>query len=411
MGKISPPSIKYIINAKFNVEGVVEKPDVIGAIFGQTEGLLGEELELRELQKKGKIGRINAELEVSGSKTTGTIEIPTSIDKAETTIIAAAIETIDRIGPCDAKFEVKSVEDVRSSKREYILERAKKLMEKLSSSTPELREMEKDIVNHTKISKVREYGRELLAAGPNIESASEMIIVEGRADVLNLLKYGIKNAIAMNGTVIPETVKTLTEKKEATLFIDGDRGGLLIATDAIKNAKISFVTRAPDGKEVEELTDKEIMICLRNRLSVDDFTNKFLKRSRQRRIRKAETEGKRETKTEKIEPTVEKIEKLELTKEMKLSLQKQFKEIKGTKSALLIGTDRSNKLKVVKKVSSSEIVRNLYALKKRNKQVYVLIMDSTVTASIIRAAEKINCQYIAAKNFATTSDKVELLSF
>ena len=411
MGKISPPSIKYIINAKFNVEGVVEKPDVIGAIFGQTEGLLGEELELRELQKKGKIGRINAELEVSGSKTTGTIEIPTSIDKAETTIIAAAIETIDRIGPCDAKFEVKSVEDVRSSKREYILERAKKLMEELSSSTPELREMERDIVNHTKISKVREYGRELLAAGPNIESASEIIIVEGRADVLNLLKHGIKNAIAMNGTVIPETVKTLTEKKEAILFIDGDRGGLLISTDAIKNAKINFVARAPDGKEVEELTDKELMICLRNKLSVDDFTNKFLRKSRQRRTRRAEIEGKRETKVEKIEPIVEKIEKLELTKEMRLSLQKQFKEIKGTKSALLIGKDKGDKLKVIKKVSSSEIVRNLYTLQKRNRQIYVLIMDSTVTASIIRAAEKINCQYIAAKNFATTSDKVELLSF
>ena len=46
------------MQANFEIEGVVEKPDVIGAVFGQTEGLFGPELELRELQKSGRIGRI-----------------------------------------------------------------------------------------------------------------------------------------------------------------------------------------------------------------------------------------------------------------------------------------------------------------------------------------------------------------
>ena len=55
----SVSTTKYIINAQFEVDGVVEKPDVVGAIFGQTEGLLGEDLDLRELQKTGRIGRID----------------------------------------------------------------------------------------------------------------------------------------------------------------------------------------------------------------------------------------------------------------------------------------------------------------------------------------------------------------
>ena len=55
MGKISQVSSKYIIHANIDIEGVVDRPDVIGAIFGQTEGLLGADLELRELQKSGRI--------------------------------------------------------------------------------------------------------------------------------------------------------------------------------------------------------------------------------------------------------------------------------------------------------------------------------------------------------------------
>ena len=127
MAKISPVSSKYIVHTQITIEGVVEKPDVIGAIFGQTEGLLGNELELRELQRNGKIGRIEVQLDIRSGKTSGAIIIPSSLDKAETVIIAAALETIQRIGPCNAKVEVKHIEDVRVSKRAYVIERAKEL--------------------------------------------------------------------------------------------------------------------------------------------------------------------------------------------------------------------------------------------------------------------------------------------
>ena len=271
MGKISLQSIKYIIHIKFKANSIVEKPDVIGAIFGQTEGLLGEELELRELQKAGKIGRINVELETTENKTEGLIEIPTSLDKTQTALIAAAVETIDRIGPAEASFSLIEIEDVRSSKREYIVKRAKELVSKLLATSPKLREIEKDITEYAKTSKLCFYGPEHLAAGPNVDSAQELIVVEGRADVINLLRAGIRNVIAMNGTIIPKTITELSKTKDLTLFVDGDRGGFLVAMNALKNGKIKFVARAPDGKEVEELTEKEIFNALRHRIPVEEF--------------------------------------------------------------------------------------------------------------------------------------------
>ena len=73
MGKISQVSAKYIVHAQIQIDGVVDRPDVIGAIFGQTEGLLGSELELRELQRNGKIGRIEVKLDVKAGKSAGEI--------------------------------------------------------------------------------------------------------------------------------------------------------------------------------------------------------------------------------------------------------------------------------------------------------------------------------------------------
>ncbi|MEM4188329.1 MAG: hypothetical protein QXN56_04120, partial [Candidatus Hadarchaeum sp.] len=119
---------KYLIHAKIEASGVVERPDVVGAIFGQTEGLLGSDLDLRELLKSGRIGRIKVEINSSQGKSTGTITIPSSLDRVETAIIAASLETIDRVGPCEATIKVERIEDVRDIKRKFVVERAKELL-------------------------------------------------------------------------------------------------------------------------------------------------------------------------------------------------------------------------------------------------------------------------------------------
>src|SRR3989338_4153786 len=273
MGKISPVSIKYIIHANFIATGTVEKPDVVGAVFGQTEGLLGEDLELRELQKEGKIGRIEVETETKDGKTIGKIEIPTALDKTETTLLAAALETIERVGPSDAKMQIEEIEDVRGSKREYIMARAKALLEKVKGSQLESKEITESVKESSRISRLQEYGTERLPAGDL--SAEEIIIVEGRADVVNMLRHGIDNVIGMSGTVMPEVIKALGKEKILTLFVDGDRGGMLIAKNITENVRVNFIAFAPEGKEVEELAGKEILAALRKKIAASEFLQHF----------------------------------------------------------------------------------------------------------------------------------------
>jgi DNA primase len=261
------PTTKYVVLAAFEVEGVVEKPDVIGAIFGQTEGLFGPDLDLRELQKGGRVGRIEIQLESKHDKTTGTIMIPSSLDKVSTAIIAAAIESVDRIGPCTAKVTLEKVEDVREEKRKLILDKAKDILKKwVIEGSPSTDEMVKEVGGAIRSAEIVEFGPDKLPAGPEVQSSGSIIIVEGRADVLNLLRCGIKNTVAIEGTKIPQSIIPLCKNKEVTAFLDGDRGGDLILKELDQVTELDYLTRAPAGKEVEELTPKEIMKALRDRI-------------------------------------------------------------------------------------------------------------------------------------------------
>ena len=268
MGKISQVSSKYVVHAIIETDGTVERPDVIGAIFGQTEGLLGADLELRELQRSGRIGRIEVTIDTKGGKSSGTIIIPSSLDKAETSIVGAALEVIQRIGPCNSKIKVNNIEDVRISKRKFVIERAKELLKQMTDKVlPDSQELADEVAYSVRVMEIQTYGKDKLPAGPAIEDSDDVIIVEGRADVLNLLKHGFKNAIAMNGTSVPETIIELSKKKTMTAFVDGDRGGDLNIKELLQVADIDFVTKAPDGKEVEEITNKEIHKSLRGRIT------------------------------------------------------------------------------------------------------------------------------------------------
>jgi DNA primase len=362
--------------------------------------LLGEDLELRDLQKNGKIGRIDVELKTEESKTTGEIQIPTSLDKAETTIIAAAIETIERVGPCDAKVSIDKIEDVRVNKRTYVLERAKKLLAAMSS--PDSREMESEVSESLRTGRVQEFGDEKLPSGPDMDN-EEIIVVEGRADVLNLLKYGLKNAIAMNGASLPKTITKLGETKKLILFVDGDRGGILIAKDALANANIFAVAQAPAGKEVEELAGKEILACLRAKISAEEFRREFLRertertRRNPRMERRAESRPEtREEKAEEPESTIDEAERVKI-------LREKLKDIEGTRASLLLNSS----LSAIRKVSPGEIGNAL----RRIGRVYAIVLDGLATNTMIKIAEKAGCKYFVAKNFAVSEEtSVNLLS-
>ncbi|WP_423793358.1 DNA primase DnaG [Methanocaldococcus indicus] len=258
---------KYIIHAEIVVDGYVEKNDIIGAIFGQTEGLLGDELDLRDLQKSGRIGRIDVNIEYTNGKSIAKLEIPSSLDRVETSIIAATLETVDKVGPCTADVRVLKIEDIRERKRKYITERAKEILKEMNL-TVDINAIIEEVKESVRMSELIYYGEEKLPAGPLVDSSEEIIIVEGKADVLNLLRYGIRNVIAVEGTSIPKTIIELSKRKITTLFTDGDRGGELILKEALQVCDIDYIARAPKGREVEELTRKEIIKCLKNRVPI-----------------------------------------------------------------------------------------------------------------------------------------------
>jgi DNA primase len=267
---LDPNTTKYLIKANISADGVVEKPDVVGAIFGQTEGLLGDELDLRDLQKGGRIGRIEVEVNSTKGKSEGIVEIPSGLDQVETAILASALETIDRVGPCKAKVKIIGIEDVRVKKRDLIIERAKELLSELledsKSVSSNLAESVKEAVQ---VQEILTYGPEHLPAGPNVANSDAIILVEGRNDVLNLLRAGIKNAIAVEGTNIPKSIIELSKQKTVTAFVDGDRGGELVLRELLQTSEIDFIARAPPGKEVEELTSKQIMKSLRHKVMAE----------------------------------------------------------------------------------------------------------------------------------------------
>ena len=387
MGKISPVSIKYNIKAEINLSGMAERPDVIGAVFGQTEGLLGADLELRELQKSGKIGRIEVDVYKKNGKTQGTILIPSSMGKSETALVGAAIETIDRVGPSDSKIRVTSIKDVRQSKRDYVMKRAKVLLKQLLEAQPDVKEMKLEVSEDVRIADVEVYGKDKLAGGPDFDTSDEIIIVEGRADVVNLLRYGIKNTISLNGAKLPKTLPELIEGKTITLFVDGDRGGDLIIKSLTKELNIKDVAKAPDGKEVEELTQKEIIQALRGKSK--DSKPRATRTTRTPRTTKRSESPRRRAPRKQIPKDTSHLKELK-------------EEIVGDGAALIL----DEKLQTLGRVPVTELASTLEDI----DGAHAIVMDGKTNAAIIKAADSAEIKYIVADKKPTRDTAVQVYS-
>ena len=384
MGKISPVSAKYIVHADIKIEGVVDRPDVIGAIFGQTEGLLGSELELRELQRSGRIGRIEVETETKSGKTNGTIVIPSSLDKAETAIVGAALEIIQRIGPCNAKINVGKIEDVRISKRNFVVERAKSLLKQMmDTQMPDSQELADEVAYSVRVMEIKEYGKSRLPAGPAVEESDEILVVEGRADVLNLLKHGFKNIIALNGTSVPSDIVELGKRKILTAFVDGDRGGDLIVQELMNVTEVDFVAKAPDGKEVEEMTKKEIHKALRSRISAEQMKLEVRSKSRVavKKIGKPVIGEKTKQEPLRQRPRVT------LSEDEKQSFSEMLEDLIGTRGAYVL----DGKLNILGKVPISELQTTLKSL---NTGVHAVLFDGVIDKELLSTAEKANVNFL-----------------
>lgn len=417
MGKISPVSSKYIVHASIQINGIVDKPDVIGAIFGQTEGLLGAELELRELQRSGRIGRIEVNVETKTGKSKGEIIIPSSLDKAETAIVAAALEIIQRIGPCNAKIKVENIEDVRISKRQAVIERAKELLRTMmDSQMPDSQELADEVAYSVRVMEITEYGKGRLPAGPAIDESDEIIVVEGRADVINLLKHGFKNSIAIGGTGVPPEIADLCRKKTVTLFVDGDRGGDLIIKEMTEVAEVDFITKAPDGKELEELTKKEIHKALRGRIASEQvkmeipqmldghhqnhqqYSQKPHQENRPQMQQQRPMQGPMPQRPQQAPPQMRgaspppqaapmPVRRPRITDEEKKSFSSMLEDLVGTKGAYIL----DEKLNILGKVPLSELSTTVKSL---DSGIYAIVFDGNIDKELVITCERSRVRHL-----------------
>ena len=358
--------VKYLVRLRFEVDGVVERADVIGAIFGQTEGLFGPEMNLNELQKSWKVGRIEINLESKNDRTRGEVIIPMSTDIGTAALIAAAVESVDKVGPCSAHFTVGNIEDVRAVKRKQIVDRAKLIVRDWSSKTSsEGENLLKDVTESTKRAKVISYGMENLPAGPGVHSSDLVYLVEGRADVVLFLRAGIENVVALEGTSIPDSIIELGKKKRLIAVLDGDRGGELIEKELGQVMHVEKVIHAPQGKEVEDLTPIDVINMLR--AEKVDAVQLGLKRQRA-----ADTPPPRQHE-EADEPVVVKTREL-------------FPALNGTLEAILLDQG----LQEVGRFPISELVQKMEGT---NSALY-LIFDGIVTQRLVESAARVGVKGI-----------------
>ncbi len=384
---------KYVVRAKIEVDGVVEKSDVVGAIFGQTEGLLGEELDIRELQKTGRIGRIQVSIDSKGGKSTGIITIPSSLDKIETAILTAALETVDRVGPCLARVSMAKIEDVRDEKRKSIINRATHILRAWEDDViPESQRISEEVIKAARIGVIIKYGKDQLPAGPEINESETIIVVEGRADVLNLLKHGFRNVIAVEGTSIPETIVNLSRKKTAIAFVDGDRGGELVLKELLQLTEIDYVARAPPNREVEELSRKEIIKELRNKIPIEQYLEGY---------EKPRMEVKSVKRPTKVAP-----KKKKKSAQVPEPLIDSAENITETSEAVLFDEE----LNSIDSMPVSELTNKLQSI----DGVHAIVFDGVITQRLSDIASEKNVKYLIGARLGKITKKpldIELLTF
>ncbi|MCI0565007.1 MAG: DNA primase DnaG [Nitrososphaera sp.] len=386
--------VKYHVKLKFEVDGLVEKADIIGAIFGQTEGLLGPEMNLNELQKVSKVGRIEVNVETRGSIAKGDALIPMSTDISTAALIAAAIESIDKVGPFQAKFNLMGIDDIRAIKKKVIVDRAKKIVQDWATRTiSEGEEMLKDVYDASKPGKLTSFGKAQLACGTGVFDSDWIILVEGRADVINLLRAGFDNAIAIEGARIDETVTKLTDGKKVIAFLDGDRAGDLILKELQGVVKIDKVLRAPLGREVEECTPLEISEILKDAFATVGEVPPQQTHQHERRHPRREREPRDESPVQHHQPVSAPSEGTSQdSPEILTAIRDVYPQINETLEAVVLDGSMNQLLKV----PVSEVIKRLDSA----EGAKLLVLDGIVTQRLVDAADRAGIEYIIGHRMA-----------
>jgi DNA primase len=391
--------VKYHVKLEFEVDGIVEKADIIGAIFGQTEGLLGPEMNLNELQKVSKVGRIEVNVDTKSNTTKGDALLPMSTDISTAALISAAIESIDKVGPFQGKFLLVGIDDIRAIKKKVIVDRAKKIIQEWATKTiSEGEEMLRDVYDASKPGKLTTFGKAQLACGTGVFDSPYIILVEGRADVINLLRAGFDNSIAIEGAKIDETITNLTSGKKVIAFLDGDRAADLILKELQGLVKIDKVLRAPDGKEVEECTPLEISEILKDVIEPTGEQSDVPVRH-QRNIKKSKNYENNNTAYE-ASSNLNNDDNAVDDPQIASVIKEVYPQINETLEAMIL----DNSMQVLLKIPVSEIIKRLDSL----EGARFLVLDGIITQRLIDAAYRAGIEFVVGHRMAELKKSPEI---
>ena len=369
--------VKYHVKLSFEVDGLVERADIIGAIFGQTEGLLGPEMNLNELQRVSKVGRIEVNTFNTENTTKGDALLPMSTDIDTCSLISAAIESIDKVGPFDSSFKLDAIDDVRQSKKDDIMKRAKEIKQKWSTNAVSEGDDMLKAVHENNSDKITTYGPKKLHCSTGVFDSPWIILVEGRADIINLLRAGYDNALAFEGGRIDESIKELCDKKDKVVaFTYGDRAGGFILKELKSVVHVDVELRADEGIEVEELTPKR----------VDELLSPISKKIGD------ELESPASLQNEDDNPIAEVCKTI-------------YAQLNESLESIALDSDE----KKVFKVPISELVQKISG----QSGIKYLILDGIITQRLFDAAKNASVEYIIGHRVAKLShtDGVSLKTF
>ncbi len=450
--------VQNIVNIEIKVYGRVTQSDIVGAVFGQTEDVLGKELELRNLQKTNQIGRIEVRIEFDGTNTIGIITIPSYMDRTMTVIIAASLETINKIGPCRAEARVKDIENIKSIKIRQIINHAKKVLEKFMSISVSSQELIDEVVNEVRMSRVEKYGREGMEVlcGPDIADSDQLIFVESLADLRNLLKAGINNVVAFEDCSKTETLREIAEKHEVIIFIN--KGKDYLVRKICEFADADSFTRPDVDKRISELESKELFKAIRNTVSCNQITarmsvmphqfNSYVSQekrvenkpvqserplfqksepqrsfSRQAQIIQNERTSVQSIQRNESNPNFQNFQRREnrqtsfqqrtdnrmefhqpqgLSPSDEVLFKGKLNDISGKNLAIVIDREK----KVLGQIPMGVIVETLKGL----NNVYSVIVDGKITKELIFAAEKANVKFLVGASSDDRSNRVRIVT-
>lgn len=322
------------------------------------------------------MGRIDVDIKSENNKTAGIATVPSSLDQATTALIAASIESIEKVGPYNANFLLLEIEDFREKKRKEILKRAQEIMVKWKAirKTEETKALSA-VLEKAESAKPVSWGPDELPAGPEVDSSEELVVVEGRADITLLLSIGIKNVVATNGVNISQSLVELTKtKKKVVAFLDGDRVGEMILKELLRlGAKVDVVAVAPKGKEVEELSPSEALEVLNKAISLQEYISSV---SSQKKLS-------------------------QLTKEQIALLKEKVAQVKGKLTSLLLDEDGN----VVEEIPIGELYEKL----DQRDNIKYLVFDGVITQRLLDKSAGLGIQVVVGERIGKVEKQPEKL--